>query len=252
MTEQEWQTCVDPQAMLDWLQSQELISERKARLFGVACCRRVWHRFLDARSHRAIETMEKFIEAQASLEDVKAARLAVEAARQEIPDPRLETAEWAAVALASAPEWKRGIWPSLDSVADAARWAAAEFAELAGKKQTQRKQNKQRGWRSEQLAQCELLRDIVGPLAFRLVALDPPSIAPTWLRWRDGIVAKLAEAAYQERHLPSGHLDPARLAILADCLEEADCGDAELLAELTSPEPRVRGFWALDVLLGKA
>ncbi len=61
----------------------------------------------------------------------------------------------------------------------------------------------------------------------------------------------VAEAAYSERSLPSNQLDAARLAILADALEEAGCLDAELLAHLRSPGAHVRGCWALDLVLGR-
>jgi hypothetical protein len=62
----------------------------------------------------------------------------------------------------------------------------------------------------------------------------------------------LAEAAYAERTLPPGTLDPARLALLADALEDAGCTDGELLGHLRGPGPHVRGCWALDLVLGKS
>jgi hypothetical protein len=61
----------------------------------------------------------------------------------------------------------------------------------------------------------------------------------------------LALAAYDERELPSGHLDPARLAVLSDALEEAGCAGTELLAHLRSPGLHVRGGWAVDLILGR-
>jgi hypothetical protein len=41
MTEQEWLACTDPTPMLDFLKFRA--SDRKLRLFGVACCYRIWH-----------------------------------------------------------------------------------------------------------------------------------------------------------------------------------------------------------------
>jgi hypothetical protein len=94
--------------------------------------------------------------------------------------------------------------------------------------------------------QAALLRDIIGnPF------MPPVAIHPAWLVWRDGTVVKLACAAYDERDLPSGHLDPVRLAVLADATEEAGCSNQQLLAALREPAPRYRGFWALDLLLRK-
>jgi len=91
-----------------------------------------------------------------------------------------------------------------------------------------------------------LLRDIFGPLPFRAVFVDP-----AWLIWNDGTVKKLAQAAYEERSLPEGTLDNARLAILADALEESGFANADFLAHLRGPGPHVRGCHVLDAILGK-
>jgi hypothetical protein len=61
----------------------------------------------------------------------------------------------------------------------------------------------------------------------------------------------LARKAYEDRLLPSGHLDPERLAVLADALESAGMTDAGLLAHLRHQGPHVRGCWVVDLLLGK-
>jgi hypothetical protein len=64
-------------------------------------------------------------------------------------------------------------------------------------------------------------------------------------------VVALAQAAYDEREQPSGRLDVARLAVLADALEDAGCDQPDLLGHLRGPGPHVRGCWAVDLLLGK-
>jgi hypothetical protein len=43
----------------------------------------------------------------------------------------------------------------------------------------------------------------------------------------------------------------ARLAVLADALEEAGCDDAGLPGHLRSAGPHWRGCWALDLILQK-
>jgi hypothetical protein len=93
---------------------------------------------------------------------------------------------------------------------------------------------------------CTLLRELFGPLLFREVKIDA-----AWLAWNGGTAPRLAAAAYEERSLPEGTLDPARLTVLADALEEAGCSDAELLGHLRGPGPHVRGCWMVDLLLGK-
>ena len=46
-----------------------------------------------------------------------------------------------------------------------------------------------------------------------------------------------------DRPRPEGTLDPQRLLVLADALEEAGCANAEVLGHLRGPGPHVRGCW---------
>jgi hypothetical protein len=78
-----------------------------------------------------------------------------------------------------------------------------------------------------------------------------PTVLPAWLTWEGGVVAKLAGEAYEDRGLPYGLLDGGRLAVLADALEEAGCADEYLLGHLRGPAEHVRGCFVLDALLGK-
>jgi hypothetical protein len=91
--------------------------------------------------------------------------------------------------------------------------------------------------------QAVLLRDLFGN-PFRI----PPDLAPALLSPE---VLTQARGAYEERQLPSGLLDPARLAVLADALEDVGCTDAGLLSHLRGAGPHVRGCFAVDLLLQK-
>jgi hypothetical protein len=91
-------------------------------------------------------------------------------------------------------------------------------------------------------ARCRLLRCIFGN-PFRPVPFDQT--------WRTPAVSSLAQAAYEERVLPSAELEPARLAVLADALEEAGCTEAAVLDHLRGPGPHVRGCWAVDLVLAR-
>src|SRR5688500_8538051 len=62
MTEEQWLACTDPHKMMSrvWRKA----SRRKRRLFGCACCRRIWHLIDDTFCMRAIETAERFADRQ--------------------------------------------------------------------------------------------------------------------------------------------------------------------------------------------
>jgi hypothetical protein len=104
-------------------------------------------------------------------------------------------------------------------------------------------------FRREAETQAALLRDILGPLLFRTIHIEPA--------WRTSLVLSLAEAAYEERVAPDPLrpgwlvLDPARLLVLADSLEEAGA-DQELVGHLRRPVEHVRGFWCVDLILGRS
>jgi hypothetical protein len=95
------------------------------------------------------------------------------------------------------------------------------------------------GRADEELAQAALLREIIGN-PFRPITLGRD------LRMAN--IVSLAQAAYDDRLLPGGELDPARLAVLADALEEAGAV-GEVLEHLRGPGPHVRGFWPVDACL---
>jgi hypothetical protein len=218
MDESEWNACTEPQQMLAFLRDSGGVSERKLRWFAAACCRRVWH-LLDQIGQDTVDVAERYAEGGVSSEEKDAAE---------------NLAWWAADGLnyEDDPVWHAG-WAAHGAVASnpsesarLAAWAASSPGEKA--------------------SQCQLLRDIFGN-PFRP---SPPTTASV-LAYNNGAVRRLAEAACAERQLPASTLGPARLAVLADALEEAAVTDAELLGHLRGPGPHIRGCWALDLLLDK-
>jgi hypothetical protein len=93
---------------------------------------------------------------------------------------------------------------------------------------------------------CLVMRDIFGN-PFRPLPPLPPSV----LGWHGGLVVQLALAAYEQRSLPAGTLEPDRLAVLADALEDAGCQDDEIVGHLRGPGPHVRGCNVIDLLTGR-
>lgn len=57
VNEAEWLACTDPWEMLEFLERRA--SDRKLRLFAVACCRRAWPLSSDPRHREAVEADER-------------------------------------------------------------------------------------------------------------------------------------------------------------------------------------------------
>jgi hypothetical protein len=247
MNAAEWANCTDPLKMLSYLSDSGRTTERKLRLFAVGCCRGVWHLLRDERSQEAVKVAERYAEGAASEEALAAARKAVPmlvGASMDISYP-----DWAAIATASNRGPRDYVYGQhRDALGVGGAYAAAvQAADYAVRGTAFVPGADEEVVRSHETArQAALLRCIFGRLPFR-----PVSIAPSLLAWSDALVPGLARSGYDERQLPSGHLHPARLAILADALEDARCDDAELLRHLRGPGPHVRGCWGIDLLSGR-
>jgi hypothetical protein len=209
-----WPTCTDPQPMLALLRGK--ISHRKARLYAAACCRHAWEALPEGPCRRAVEVAELLAEGLAGRPERLAASEALSQARPSAPGAR-HAARAASAILAQR------LRPLLRAPGHAAR----------GLDDQPRRANLSR--------QVALLRDLFdNPFA-------PAALSPDWLT---PDVCALAESAYRERLLPSGELDPARLGVLADALEEAGA-DGAVLDHLRSAGLHVRGCFLVDFLTGR-
>jgi hypothetical protein len=209
MTEAEWQTSDDPQKMLDVL--REKTSGRKLRLFACACCRWTW----------------PYLENDLAAGDLAAIQNAVLLAEQHAEGHSV------AVALGQAGETANKI-AFLTGLSGASAAFALTF--LDARQAAARTNYCLRWW--DEVPAADLVRDIFGN-PFRRVTPDPAWLTPT--------VVSLAQAAYEERILPSGELDAVRLGVLADALEEAGA-HGEMLNHLREKGPHVRGCFSIDLL----
>jgi hypothetical protein len=231
MTEAEWDTCTDPRRMLAFLKQGPHAHERKLRLFGCACCRRLWHLLTREEVRAAVEVAERYADGLADVEELRRAWSAVRKALSVAPlRSRWEAALTAALHATTPSRFS----PELATVpARAAACALGDDPREWGSFYS----SENVGCPRERAAQCELLRDLFVP--FRPAGAD--SSRPAWC---GGAALKIARAIYQDRRFEE-------LPILADALEEADCTDAALLDHLRRPGRHVRGCRALDLLLAR-
>ena len=254
MTEQEWLACTNARPMLGHLSGRA--SDRKLRLFACTCVRRVWDLLPGEPSKRAVQAGEGYADQSINLTALQfALRIADDAAQdcyQDNADDDYEPYSRAAVdaAFAAAGVSKVNAADAALAFLSAAHAHAGitayhSPAEDWGDDYPSEWLHREIAADAEKARQCDILRDIIGN-PFRPVAFNT-----AWSPWNNGTVSKLAQAAYDDRQLPSGHLDAVRLAILADALEEAGCQGTAILEHCRGPGPHVRGCWALDLILGK-
>jgi hypothetical protein len=164
MTENEWHLAAEPQTMLEFLQSSGRPSERKLRLFAVACSRRIWD-LIDDLGRAAVEMAENYADGLVGPDELRAARLACQGAGGQ--------AAW--YAAASNPTV---------AARNAARSAQAGSALIGSES-------------AELLAQAALVREINGRLPFR-----PLFVEPTWLTPQVVVLAKEIYDDRAFAHLP--------------------------------------------------
>jgi hypothetical protein len=234
VTEDEWFACTAPSqlfAFLDrkgtfrWPLPEEV--SRRLRLFACAC-------LYPIRVHghaifkTAIETAERFADGMASSEELKAARRAAAF----LADPEGEQT------YADRP------WMQPDVVSEVlASVAGLDMQHTVITLVKHGVKLLSVDWEREGIDAaafprflCQLFRCIFGN------PFHPAAADPSWFRWNDGAIPKVAQAIYDARHFED-------VPILADALEEAGCTSAHLLSHLREPGPHARGCWALDLVL---
>jgi hypothetical protein len=245
LTEAEWNRCTSPEDMLQFVRATGKASDRKLRLFAVACCRRVWDLIRPEACRQGLETAERFAEGLAGPQQLGAAYAAADEAFFYL---RMDTAysEDAAYAAAQAAARPLAVDEVCRAVATATAYSAGSArSRVAGVPGEAAAYEQAEAAADAMLAR--LLRCMFGPLAFRPVAL-----APALLAWHDGTLGRLAQAAYEYRNVPQGTLDNGRLAVLADALEEAGLDNQEVLRHLREQgKEHYRGCWCVDLVLNK-
>jgi hypothetical protein len=243
MTETDWLACTDPHAMLEFLRGRA--SERKLRLFAVACCRRIFHLLDDkAISRKTLEFAERFADGLATRNELHGHAWGKPGSVFEVIGRQAWDAAKGSTAFAARtvqgavlrldPElfeaWEaafNNVWP---------RYFMSEAVEMANATMPS-------GWVAqgrlacdeELKAQTNVLRDIFGN-PFRPVAIEPAWLSPN--------VVALVQTIYDDRAF-------ARMGELADAVDKAGCTNADVPGHCREPGDHVRGCWIVDLLLGK-
>ena len=159
MTEAEWLECAGPGRMIEFLRGR--VSDRKLRLLGAACCRRVWPLLIRGAVRKVVKVNERYADGV-----VGASKLA----------SALSCAGgWARGERAARTVLGLGFDPDVAGV-------AAGCADLAGAGDAERR------------TQAQFVRCIFGnPF------LPAPSISALWLKRGEETVRKLAQAIYTDR-----------------------------------------------------
>jgi hypothetical protein len=214
MTEAEWLACSDPSDLVGYMGAR--VSARKVRLSMCGCLRssRVWPLLTAPASRRAVEVGEAYVEGSATLRQFSLSRKQASAA--------------------AGREWRKQR-PNLPAVY-LANYVCLQDRNLLTFLHLPT------GYLKQLRPPTGVIRDVIGN-PFRR-----PTSPSAWLATS---VITIARAASLERDLPSGELDLAHLAVLADALEEAGCTDGSILDHLRGPGPHVRGCWVIDLLLDK-
>jgi hypothetical protein len=207
--------------MLEFLRNRA--SERKLRLFMIACPRLLWERVPPGEMREAVEAAERCSDGVPWEDELKGHcdrlyRLPVDSGRSTEPNwfkdrsPEKLGVYFTVLKTTGAGCGVLSIVPML------ARSAGGPYIlTLIGARQP------------------DLLRDIFGS-PYR--PLDPD---PTW---HIPPVVDLARTMYESR-------DFSRMPALAGALQDAGCNNPDVLAHCRSGGPHVRGCWVVDLLLGK-
>jgi hypothetical protein len=222
MTEAEWLASKDVTAMLRFLGDR--LTRRKAVLMVCAHNGPKFAELLasypDSREGalgvRAIEVAERLLSGQAGRAEIDEVRSALDRAHAEDP---------------GGPD-------VMNSAYDHRCWASTILAVAAGEESLAGASQTPWPWCAFGGPDAvEVIREAFGnPFG--------PAIAPGWLAWNDGAVAKLARGIDEERAFD-------RMPVLADALEDAGCTDRSILAHCRGPGPHVRGCFVLDLILAK-
>jgi len=248
MTEADWNTCTDPQPLLEFLRGK--VSGRKLRLFAVACCRRPWPSLQQEQCRNTVLMAELFAEGRVTQTAMTEARDAAAALFSQVQlarhhDSAEGSALSAAISAANVPAPQKSYAERLLDAIDPPWWedefdkgdphapavvTAMRVAWVACYELGEKPLDDNHAAVEERCQQAVLLRHFLR---------NPFHQYPTPPSWPAPVV-KLAEALYAGEDCSFA---------LHDALLEA--GHPEL-AEHFREKEHPKGCWVVDMILGKS
>jgi hypothetical protein len=227
VTEAEWLACEDPQRMLTLLQERRA-GDRKLRLVVGATYRRVLEVYVSTHWRNIVGLVERWVDGEAPAADVARAAEPYHAICNYSQD---ETEIYLASAVVHMTGTGEGFRPG-----DAVACCRIAYGNIrAGYGAAWNPPLQEQFWREIDAEARAAVRDIFGD-PFRPVAFSPD--------WRTDTALALARQLYESR-------DFSPMPILADALQDAGCGNEDILNHCRSSGPHVRGCWVVDLVLGK-
>jgi hypothetical protein len=234
MSEDEWLACNSFEELFRHLETTNLLTQRKLRLFEVAYCRRFTGRLGDPVLENALNVAEQFADGLATaagLATVHAAAREIED-EYEMPDEDTDALHFGAKAVREAtspdhPDYHYGTLDMIEHAVQAVAYTSPSYpkgdhaAQVAFFREVSV---------AEQHSLVLLVHEVFGS-PFRRVFFSP--------EWGTSAVLVLARTIYDSR-------DFSALPILADALEDAGCDNTDILDHLRVPH-HVRGCWAVDL-----
>jgi hypothetical protein len=221
LTENEWQTCKNPEPLFfDRLEAAGGLT-RKLQLWGCGSARLVFSFMDDARSRRAVETAERYADGLATVFEAAAAHEdAMKVWDERFPsrDPKTDS-EFAVFVAFQVIACPIDNWASVATLL-ARTGPAAELTELF--------------WQNERML-ADLLRDVYGN-PFRPVKIEQGCLLPE--------IIELAGSIYDQRKFEW-------MASLGKLLVDAGCTEPAIIDHCRNTPMHIRGCWLLDVLLNK-
>ncbi|MCI0699744.1 MAG: hypothetical protein L0241_01490 [Planctomycetia bacterium] len=231
MSEAEWLACGNPESMLKLLPKLGYTSERKFRLFAVACCRLLFSQAsVSPHAKRVVDVAERYADEAVPLSEFQTAYRVPLSELQTIGRYTNSAAEYACM---NAGEDKCDAVVA-DCASGNAAWGVAKHGAVPPDDNGLSEAFNARV-AAELSRQSDRLRDIFGN-PFRPVAFPRA--------WRTSDVLLLARGIYNDRAFD-------RMPILADALQDAGCDNVNVLDHCRDKTYHTRGCWVVDLILGK-